>query len=101
MRTMRKDKYFRNQIRGILIRNDGYSVVETDDPRDLLDTEEIEVPALKIGKEGRYYGCVCDMNARTNGKYKGIDTVIIRKSRFLRKDRFFRLRIRSCLHLPE
>ena len=84
--TMGGRKVFDHPVRGLLIRNGWYEIVETDDPASLLGAEETETPALKVGEE--IYGCVCDRNARESGLYKK-DTVVLRRKRFLGKDRFY------------
>lgn len=87
---MTKEQYFESPVRGILINENGCKVVKTDDPKNLLNANDLETPALKIGREGRFYGCICDSDARTSGKYDDdMDTVIIHKKRFLDKIRFY------------
>ena len=85
---MEQSKYFEQPVRGLFIRNGWYDIVETDDPGRLLDADEIEVPALKIGPQGRYYGCICDANAREKGACRDEYVLMHIKKRF-RKHRFF------------
>ena len=85
---MEQNKYFERPDRGLYIRNGWYDIIETDDPVKLLGAEEIEVPALKVGAKGRYYGCICDANARETGACKD-EYIVMRIKRKLRKSRFF------------
>ena len=86
-RDMNHSKYFERPVRGLCIRNGWYDIVETDDPASLIGAEEIEIPALKVGS-GRYYGCICDANARESGACRD-EYVVMHIKKRLRKHRFF------------